>query len=58
MQPVESNYEIHHKELLIIVEALTKWEQYLLDVTEKFKVWTDHEILGIFGNHINLMDNK
>ena len=58
MQPVEGNYETHHKELLIIVEVLTKWKQYLLDATEKFKVWTDHEILGISGNHINLMNNK
>jgi len=56
MQPVESNYKIHDK--LIIVEALTKWKQYLLDAIEKFKVWTDYEILDISGNHINLMDNK
>jgi len=38
MQLVERNYEIHDKELLAIVEALTKWRQYLLDATEKFEV--------------------
>jgi len=48
MQPVERNYEIYDKKLLAIVEALTKWRQYLLDTTEKFEVWTDHENLKYF----------
>ena len=47
MQPAERNYEIYNKELLTIVEALTKWRQYLLDTIEKFKVWTDHENIFI-----------
>jgi len=45
MQPAEQNYEIYNKELLAIVEALTKWRQYLLDAREPFEVWTDHENL-------------
>ena len=48
MQPVERNYEIYNKELLAIVEALTKWRQYLLDTLETFKIWTDHENLKYF----------
>ena len=32
------NYKIYNKELLAIVEALTKWRQYLLDTIEKFKI--------------------
>ena len=48
MQPVERNYEIYNKELLAIVEALTKWRQYLLDAAEPFEVWTDHENLKYF----------
>ena len=48
MQPVERNYEIYDKELLATVEALIKWRQYLLDVMEKFEVWTDHENLKYF----------
>ena len=32
MQPVERNYEIYNKKLLVIVEALIKWRQYLLYV--------------------------
>jgi len=48
MQPAKRNYEIYNKELLAIVEALTKWKQYLLDATEKFEIWTDHENLKNF----------
>ena len=48
MQLAEWNYEIYNKELLTIVEAITKWRQYLLDTTEKFEVWTDHENLKYF----------
>jgi len=48
IQPAEQNYEIYDKELLAIVEALTKWRQYLLDAKEPFEVWTDHENLKYF----------
>ena len=48
MQLAEWNYEIYNKKLLAIVEAITKWRQYLLDAIEKFKVWTDHENLKYF----------
>ena len=48
IQPAEKNYEIYDKELLAIVEALTKWRQYLLDAIETFEVWMDHENLKYF----------
>ena len=48
MQQAEQNYEIYNKELLTVVEAITKWRQYLLDATEAFKVWTDHKNLKYF----------
>ena len=48
MQPVERNYEIYNKELLAIVEALSKWRQYLLNVRELFEIWTDHKNLNYF----------
>ena len=38
MQSTERNYEIYNKELLVIVEALTKWRQYLLDTLETFEI--------------------
>ena len=52
VQPAERNYEIYNKKLLAIVEALTKWRQYLLNTMKLFKVWTDHENLKYFqGPH-------
>jgi len=48
MQPAERNYEIYDKKLLVIVEALTKWRQYLLDTAETFEIWTDHKNLKYF----------
>ena len=48
MQPAERNYKIYNKELLAIVESITKWRKYLLDTTKTFKVWTDHENLKYF----------
>ena len=48
MQPAEQNYEIYDKELLAIVEALSKWRQYLLDSKKPFEMWTDYENLKYF----------
>ena len=48
IQPAKRNYEIYDKELLEIVEALTKWRQYLLNAMELFEIWTDHENLKYF----------
>ena len=48
IQLAERNYEIYNKELLAIVEALSKWRQYLLNAMELFEVWTDHENLKYF----------
>jgi len=48
IQLAEQNYKIYNKELLAIVEAITKWRQYLLDTTEKFEVWMDHKDLKYF----------
>ena len=48
IQPAEKNYKIYNKKLLAIVEALTKQRQYLLNTTEKLKVWTDYENLKYF----------
>jgi len=48
MQLAERNYKIYDKKLLAIVEALTKWRQYLLDAMEPFEIWTDCENLKYF----------
>ena len=54
MQPAERNYKIYDKELLAIVEVLTKWRQYLLDAMELFEVWTDYENLKYFQESYKL----
>ena len=54
MQPIERNYEIYEQELLAIIEALTKWRQYLLEALETFEIWTDHENLKYFQEPYNL----
>jgi len=48
MQPAGRNYKIYNKKLLAIVEALTKWREYLLDAMKLFEVWMDHENLKYF----------
>jgi len=48
MQLAERNYEIYDKKLLVIVEVLSKWRQYLLHAMELFEIWTDHENLKYF----------
>jgi len=45
----EKRYEIHDKELLIIVKALQDWRPYFAD-TEKFiQIYTDHKNLRNFA---------
>ena len=48
MQPAERNYEIYDKELLAIMKALAKQQQYLLNVMESFEIWTDYKKLKYF----------
>ncbi|KIL54995.1 hypothetical protein M378DRAFT_18347 [Amanita muscaria Koide BX008] len=48
MSPAELNYDIYDKELLAIIYALEEWRPYLLDVAEKFEIWTDHKNLSYF----------
>ena len=43
IQLVKRNYKIYNKELLVIMEALSKQQQYLLDIVELFKIWTNHK---------------
>jgi hypothetical protein len=45
LNEMEHNYEIYDKEMLAIMNALAEWCQYLMGVSEDFKIWTDHQNL-------------
>ncbi|MBW0571475.1 hypothetical protein O181_111190, partial [Austropuccinia psidii MF-1] len=46
--PAELNYEIHDKELLGIVWALKRWSAFILSLSDRFEVFTDHSSLQYF----------
>ena len=41
----ELNYDIHDKELLIVVEALCKWRVYLEETKYPIQIYIDHKNL-------------
>jgi len=41
----ETNYEIHDKQLLAIMEAFKEWKRYLWGEKEPMTVYTDHQNL-------------
>jgi RNase H-like domain found in reverse transcriptase len=45
MISAETNYDIHDKELLIIVIIMQEWRVYLEEAKYKVKVLTDHKNL-------------
>jgi len=44
----EKNYEIHDKEMLVVIRCLEAWRHFLEDARIKFEVWTDHKNLEYF----------
>jgi len=47
-QPAEINYEIHDKELLVIVDAFKHWRCYCEGATHQVQVYSDHLNLEYF----------
>jgi RNase H-like domain found in reverse transcriptase len=45
MIPAETNYDIHDKELLVIVTTMQEWRVYLEGAKYKVKVLTDYKNL-------------
>jgi len=43
LNDVERNYEIHDKEMLVIIRALEEWCHFLEGSQHKFEIWTDHK---------------
>jgi len=48
LNETERNYEIHDKEMLVIVRGLEVWRHLLEEVQFKFEIWTDHKNLEYF----------
>ena len=48
LSDMERNYEIHDKEMLVIVRCLEAQRHFLEGTTIKFKIWTDHKNLEYF----------
>jgi len=48
LSDTERNYEIHDKEMLVVVRYLEAWRHFLEGAVEKFEIWTDHKNLKYF----------
>ena len=46
--PAKSNYEIHNKELLIIIHYLKAWDTELRNIFKGFDIITDHKNIKYF----------
>ena len=48
LSDIERNYEIHDKEMLVVVRCLEAQRHFLEGMTIKFEIWTDHKNLEYF----------
>jgi RNase H-like domain found in reverse transcriptase len=48
LNETEKNYEIYNKEMLVIMMAPSEWCQYLIEASENFENWIDHQNLQYF----------
>jgi len=48
LNKTERNYEIHDKEMLVIIRGLENWRYLLKGACFKFEIWTDHKNLEYF----------
>jgi len=48
LNKMERNYEIHDKEMLVVIRGLENWRHLLEDAKFKFEVWMDHKNLEYF----------
>ena len=48
LNETERNYEIHDKEMLVIIRGLGNWRHLLEGTHFKFEIWTDHKNLEYF----------
>jgi len=48
LNEMERNYEIHNKEMLVIIRGLEAWRHFLEGACSKFEIWMDHKNLEYF----------
>jgi len=48
LSSVERNYEIHDKEILVIIRVLEEWRHFLEGATHPVEIWTNHKNLKYF----------
>ena len=48
LSDTEQNYEIHDKEMLVVVRCLEVWRHFLEGAVIKFEIWTNHKNLEYF----------
>ena len=49
LSELKKRYEMHNKELLVIVEALQEWRPYLAGLNKPIQIYTDHKNLQNFA---------
>ena len=54
LNETERNYEIHDKEMLVIIRRLKSWRHLLEGAQFKFEIWIDHKNLEYFIKTQNL----
>jgi len=48
LSDTERNYEIHDKEILVVIRCLEAWRYFLEGAATKFEIWTNHKNLKYF----------
>jgi len=48
LNKAERNYEIHDKEMLVIIQCLETWRHFLEGAKDQFEIWMDHKNLEYF----------
>ena len=48
LNEAKRNYEIHNKEMLVIIRCLEVWRYFLEGAKSWFEIWMDHKNLEYF----------
>jgi len=48
LNEAKGNYEIHDKEMLVVIQCLEVWRHFLEGAKDWFEIWTDHKNLEYF----------